>query len=107
MPISKAIKDKLQKYGLNLPYKMNTKAYSKILRDNGWTPKEYEEYLKTKTKALAKQEKSISTQVQRNKFIQEVNDEVSERNNTKYVVNILVELIITEDKTQEGNGLPM
>jgi hypothetical protein len=107
MPISKAIKDKLQKYGLNLPYKMNTKAYSKILRDNGWTPKEYEEYLKKTTNALAKKEKSISTQVQKNKFIQEVRNEVSEKNKTRYVGNILVELIITEDKTQEGNGLPM
>ena len=37
MAITRGIKDKLNKYGLNLPVDRRTRAYANILKKNKWT----------------------------------------------------------------------
>jgi len=80
MAITRGIKDKLNKYGLNLPVDRRTRAYKKILSENKWTDIQYQSYLKQVLKRYTKKEKEVVRQVQQQKFRQEVAEKVRERN---------------------------
>ena len=66
MAITRGIKDKLDKYGLNLPVDKRTRAYKKILSENKWTESQYQSYLKQVLKRY-KKEKEVVRQVQQQK----------------------------------------
>ena len=78
MSITRSIKSKLDKYGVNLPVDKRTKAYANILRKNNWTDETYKRYLKDTLKKFATKEKKIVAQVARNKVREQVAQSVKD-----------------------------
>ena len=104
MAITRGIKAKLDKYGINLPVDKRTRAYREILQKNKWTENQYVQYLKQYTKRFEKKEKEISSQVQRSNFRQRVMSEVLERNKVRHMGSILVQFLITKDRDNGDSG---
>ena len=107
MSITRSIKSKLDKYGVNLPVDKRTKAYANILRKNNWTDETHKGYLKDIIKKFAIKEKKIVSQVARNKVREQVAQSVKDQNKVRYTGSTLVKFIITEgkppnDTKQEG-----
>jgi hypothetical protein len=46
MVITRGVKEKLARYGTNLPVDKRTRAYAKILKDNNWTESQYVSFSK-------------------------------------------------------------
>ena len=94
--VPKSIKDKLFKYGVNLPTKGSTNAYKNILIEKNLTEKGYISYLKDITAKLKKKEdakiKQIIKQVKDAKIKEEVQEKVAEKNkpSIRYVGTINV-----------------
>ena len=108
MAITRGIKDKLDKYGINLPTDKRTRRYQDLLRKEGWTEEQYKNYLKQVIQRYTKKEKKVVRQVQQQNFRAEVAERVAVRNTKiKYVGSTAVRLVITEDKNMEGDGMPM
>lgn len=105
MAITRGIKTKLDKYGINLPVDKRTRAYREILQKNKWTENQYVQYLKQYTKRFEKKEKEISSQVQRTNFRQRVMAEISERNKVRHMGSILVQFLITKDKEKDNEEI--
>ena len=87
MAITRGIKMKLERYGINLPVDKRTRAYRNILTQNNWTENQYVQYLKQYTKRFEKKEKAIIKQV---KQMSEIS--------VRYMGSILVQFLITKDK---------
>ena len=98
MAITRGIRTKLEKYGLNLPHKRNTRAYKKILSENNWTEEQYTRYLKDVTKRYDTKLKSIAKTVQDTKYRQEI----AERNKVRHIGSILVRFLITKDRRADN-----
>ena len=80
MTITRSIKSKLDKYGVNLPVDKRTRAYANILRKNDWTDGQYIGYLKDTLKKFATKEKKIAAEVASNKVREQVITEVQKKN---------------------------
>jgi len=80
MAITRGIKDKLDKYGLNLPVDRRTRLYANILKKNNWTETQYVSYLKQTLKKYTKKEKKFVRQVQDTNYRQQVAENVRQRN---------------------------
>ena len=65
MAITRGIKDKLDKYGSNLPVDKRTRAYKKILSDDKWTDSQHQSYLKQVLKRYTNKRKKLYTQTNR------------------------------------------
>jgi len=111
MVITRGLKEKLARYGANLPVDKRTRAYAKILKDNNWTAGQYVSYLKeTVTKLKKKEDKKIKTiikEVENAKIKKEVQKKVSERNMpaVRYVgsINLQLQVIfINENNVQQS-----
>jgi len=83
MVITRGVKQKLARYGANLPVDKRTRAYAKILKDNNWTEGQYASYLKETVTKLKKKE---------DKKIKEVTAQTKRANSTSY------------DKKQKNTG---
>ena len=98
MAITRGVKEKLDKYGVNLPVDKRTRAYVNLLRKNQWTEAQYVKYLKDTLKRYTKKEKEVVRQVQQQKFRQEVAENVRQRNieNTKihYIGSIYLKYFV-------------
>jgi hypothetical protein len=46
MVITRGVKEKLARYGTNLPVDKRIRAYAKILKDNNWTESQYVSFSK-------------------------------------------------------------
>ena len=79
MAITRGIKDKLNKYGLNLPVDRRTRAYANLLQNNNWTETQYVSYLKQTLKKYTKKEKKFVRQVQDTNYRLEVAEKVRQR----------------------------
>ena len=102
MTITRGIKAKLDKYGLNLPTDRRTRAYSNILKKNNWTEDQYSRYLKDVTKRYDTKLKSINKKVQDTNFRQKVMSEISEKNKVRHMGSILVQFLITKDRRADN-----
>ena len=84
MVITRGVKQKLARYGTNLPVDKRTRAYAKILKDNNWTEGQYASYLKETVTKLKKKEdkkiKEVTAQTKRAKEKEEVSKQVITRN---------------------------
>ena len=84
MVITRGVKDKLARYGSNLPVDKRTRGYAKLLKDNKWTDAQYVAYLKETVQGLKKKEdkkiKTIIKEVQNEKIKEEVSKKVVVRN---------------------------
>ena len=94
--VPNSIKDKLNKYGVNLPTDGRYNDYKNILKEKNLNPREYISYLKDIITKLKKKEdkkiKQIIKQVQDTKIKKEVQEKVAERNkpSIRYVGTINV-----------------
>lgn len=104
MAITRGIKDKLDKYGVNLPTDKRTRAYANVLKKNNWTETQYTNYLKQVLQRYTKREKEVVRQVQQQNYRQQVASNVAERNKVRYVGSTAVRIVIQEDKNLEGDG---
>ena len=86
MVITRGVKDKLARYGSNLPVDKRTRGYAKLLKDNKWTDAQYVAYLKETIQGLKKKEdkkiKTITKEVQIDNKKEEVSKKVIMRNKT-------------------------
>jgi hypothetical protein len=103
MAITRGIKAKIDKYGLNVPTDKRTRRYQQLLRENNWTETQYESYLKQLVKRYDTKTKKMSQQVQQQNYRQQVALDVRERNKVRYTGSIVVRLLITEDKEFDDN----
>ena len=106
--VPKSIKDKLFKYGVNLPTKGSTNAYKNILIEKNLTEKGYISYLKDITAKLKKKEdakiKQIIKQVKDAKIKEEVQEKVAEKNkpSIRYVGTITIKYrVLNKDNKEE------
>ena len=104
MAITRGIKDKLDKYGVNLPVDKRTRAYVNLLRKNQWSEAQYVRYLKDTLKRYTSKEKRFTKEVASNKITQQAIESNMERNKIRYTGSTLVKLLITEDKEIESIG---
>ena len=107
MAITRGIKTKLDKYGINLPVDKRTRAYREILQKNKWTENQYDQYLKQYTKRFEKKEKAISKQVQQTNFRQRVMADVIEQNKVRHIGSVLLQFLITKDRFNGASGISM
>ena len=102
MAITRGIKDKLDKYGVNLPTDKRTRAYANVLKSNNWTETQYANYLKQVLKRYTKREKEVVRQVQQQNFRQQVAANVAERNrqNAKihYIGSVYLKYVVLSDE---------
>ena len=96
MAITRGIKDKLDKYGINLPTDKRTRRYQNLLLKEGWTEEQYKNYLKQVIQRYTKKEKKIVRQVQEQNFRAEVAERVRIMNIRKvhYVGSIYLKYIV-------------
>ena len=103
--VPKSIKDKLFKYGVNLPTKGSTNAYKNILIEKNLTEKGYISYLKDITAKLKKKEdakiKQIIKQVKDAKIKEEARENAREKP-IRYVGTINIKyLVLNKDGKNE------
>jgi len=101
MAITKSIKSKLEKCGVNHLVDKRTRAYGNLLRKNQWSDEQYTRYLKNTLKNFATKEKKIVAQVASNKF----REQVREKNKVRYTGSTVVKFIISEGRSGDTQEL--
>ena len=109
--VSKGIRDKLNKYGVNLPTDGRTNAYENILKEKNLTQKGYITYLKNIIAKLKKKEdakiKQIIKQVQDNKIKEKAKKSAREKP-IRYVGTINIKyLVLNKDGNKEKIETPI
>ena len=78
--ITRSIKSKLDKYGVNLPVDKCTRAYANIIKKNQQTDTKHISYFKDTLEKYVTKEKKIVAQVASNKVREQVISEVQKKN---------------------------
>ncbi len=105
--VPNSIKEKLNKYGVNLPTDGRYNDYKNILKEKKLNPIEYISYLKDIVAKLKKKEdtkiKKIMKEVQYTKIKKEVQEKVSERNkpSIRYVGTITIKYLVLNKNGKE------
>ena len=106
--VPNSIKEKLNRYGVNLPTDGRYNDYKNILKEKKLNPREYISYLKDILAKLKKKEdtkiKKIIKQVQDTKIKKEVQEKVAEKNkpSIRYVGTITIKYrVLNKDNKEE------
>ncbi len=106
--VPNSIKEKLNRYGVNLPTDGRYNDYKNILKEKKLNPREYISYLKDILAKLKKKEdtkiKKIIKQVQDTKIKEEVQEKVAEKNkpSIRYVGTITIKYrVLNKDNKEE------
>ena len=84
--ISKAIKEGLQKYGLNYPTNAKTKAYKELLKGKKWIDEQYIQFLKDKIQEARRKENQKIKKYKKEVEVANAKAEVAQR--VKYQANL-------------------